>query len=228
MAYLEGFATIPRALLFDERMTHTMTRVYLVLSSHVNARQQCWPSMETIASESGVSERTAERTIRSLVELGAISVVPRRGGSRSQTNLYQLGVLPDPAEHADTDDGMGDHDDTGDGIHDDTGDTQNEHQRTITKNPPVSPQEDEQKRKPTLAEFEVTPELREWALREKPGVNVERETEKFRAWHTERRSKYTDWQRAWKNWIKGVRVSAEDKRVANVYRAAAILRGEGQ
>jgi hypothetical protein len=53
------------------------------------------------------------------------------------------------------------------------------------------------KRCPT--DFEVTPDLREWARMKYPGVNLERETEKFRD-HEYKHPK-TDWPAAWRTWI---------------------------
>lgn len=48
--------------------------------------------------------------------------------------------------------------------------------------------------------FVITPELFDWAGTEAPGVNVRRETEKFRD-HTFKTA-YSDWAGAWRNWIR--------------------------
>jgi hypothetical protein len=53
------------------------------------------------------------------------------------------------------------------------------------------------KRCPT--DFEVTSELREWARMNYPGVNLDRETAKFRD-HEYKVAK-TDWPAAWRTWI---------------------------
>jgi uncharacterized protein YdaU (DUF1376 family) len=48
--------------------------------------------------------------------------------------------------------------------------------------------------------FEVTPDMRQWAVDSCPGVNVERETAKFRD-HTFAAAR-TDWPGTWRNWLR--------------------------
>ena len=50
------------------------------------------------------------------------------------------------------------------------------------------------------AEFEVTAEMREWARIDAPGVDVDRQSAKFRD-HTFKTAR-TDWLATWKNWIR--------------------------
>lgn len=53
------------------------------------------------------------------------------------------------------------------------------------------------KRCPT--EFEITPDLRDWAKAKAPDVDVERETERFRDW--EFKHGRTDWPATWRTWM---------------------------
>jgi len=48
--------------------------------------------------------------------------------------------------------------------------------------------------------FVLTPAMREWAQQETPGVNVESETAKMRDW--EFKTPHSDWERAWRNWMR--------------------------
>ena len=50
------------------------------------------------------------------------------------------------------------------------------------------------------ASFEITPDLERWAAENAPGVNLQRETEKFRD-HTFKTA-YSDWHGTWRNWIR--------------------------
>lgn len=50
------------------------------------------------------------------------------------------------------------------------------------------------------SDFEVTPELRDWAARECAGVDVDRETAKLRD-HTFRNAR-SDWPAVWRNWMR--------------------------
>ena len=54
--------------------------------------------------------------------------------------------------------------------------------------------------------FVITPELFDWAGTEVPGVNVRRETEKFRD-HTFKTA-YSDWEGCWRNWMRRAADSA--------------------
>lgn len=49
-------------------------------------------------------------------------------------------------------------------------------------------------------EFAITPELREWARAESPGVDVDRETASFK--DHEFRTPHSDWPAAWRNWMR--------------------------
>lgn len=48
--------------------------------------------------------------------------------------------------------------------------------------------------------FEVTAEMRDWAASEAPGVNVDRETDKFRDYTFSKAR--NDWPATWRNWIR--------------------------
>lgn len=48
--------------------------------------------------------------------------------------------------------------------------------------------------------FAITPELEQWAAENAPGVDLKRETEKFRD-HTFKTA-YSDWDGTWRNWIR--------------------------
>lgn len=50
------------------------------------------------------------------------------------------------------------------------------------------------------ASFEITPDLERWAAEHAAGVNLQRETDKFRD-HTFKTA-HSDWSGAWRNWIR--------------------------
>lgn len=54
-------------------------------------------------------------------------------------------------------------------------------------------------RKRCPAEFEITPDLRDWAKAKAPDVDVDRETERFRDW--EFKHGRTDWPATWRTWM---------------------------
>lgn len=77
------------------------------------------------------------------------------------------------------------------------------HQTPREENPPaarVPPTASPRPAKKCPEGFEVTPELRRWAVDNCPGISIDRETEKFRD-HTFATAR-TDWSGTWRNWLR--------------------------
>jgi biotin operon repressor len=73
--------------------------VYSWLCYYANARDQnCFPSMNTLARQCGVSGRTIARTIKRLEQIGAIAIVHENG----KCNIYRLLDVPGKEETPDT------------------------------------------------------------------------------------------------------------------------------
>ena len=64
--------------------------VLLVLAIHANQDEVCWPSVETIAREAGVSERSVQDGIRDLEKAGLVA--SEGMGGRRLTKRYTLHV----------------------------------------------------------------------------------------------------------------------------------------
>lgn len=65
--------------------------VLSALAGFANSRtSECRPSIAAIAEKAGVSERTAQRAVRELEQLGLVRVMS--GGGRHLVNTYQLPV----------------------------------------------------------------------------------------------------------------------------------------
>lgn len=58
------------------------------------------------------------------------------------------------------------------------------------------------RRTPPPAQFEVTPELRSWALDAVPELDIGIETEKFLDHHRAAGSLFRDWNAAWRKWMR--------------------------
>lgn len=70
---LQGYATIPRAILHDQDIPADAKLVYLVLSSHVGQQTaEVWPSHATIAKDAGVSVSTVKRQLLFLKGRGLV------------------------------------------------------------------------------------------------------------------------------------------------------------
>lgn len=65
--------------------------VLTVMVDHANSEGVAWPSVETIASMSGVSEATARRALRKLVQHGWLTLLGGAGGGRT-TARYRVNL----------------------------------------------------------------------------------------------------------------------------------------
>ena len=62
--------------------------VLLLLADRADHEGSCWPSIGDIAKRTLASERTVQRAIKELVELGEIRV--KQNAARAGANLYQI------------------------------------------------------------------------------------------------------------------------------------------
>lgn len=78
--------------IFDhEDLSTSEICVAVVLASHVNDRtQDCFPRIETIAREAGLSERKVRQALQRLEQLGLIQRLVRCAGRLRNRNAYQL------------------------------------------------------------------------------------------------------------------------------------------
>jgi hypothetical protein len=98
----QGFATIPRWLLYRADVTIYAKVAYLVISSHANRSGTAWPSLQLIANEGSMSRESAKRGMDQLLALGVIErrARSRRDGGRG-SNIYSLVTMPDDSTPVD-------------------------------------------------------------------------------------------------------------------------------
>ena len=84
------FAIVPRWVI--QRATSNGLKVYAYLSDRANPDKgnTCWPSIETIANDTRLSESTVKRHIKELIELGALRREARQDGYIKTSNLYTV------------------------------------------------------------------------------------------------------------------------------------------
>lgn len=77
--------------LHDLGLSATDKVLLLGLANHVNAEDECWPSVTTLAEYAGTSYRTAQRHLAALEDAGRITRLRRRrtDGAHS-VYLYRL------------------------------------------------------------------------------------------------------------------------------------------
>ncbi len=73
----------------NEGLSHRCKVVYLYLKDRSDASGSCWPAINTIASDLGISRSTVKRAIHDLVQMGYLSKAGRYRSNGSHTsNLY--------------------------------------------------------------------------------------------------------------------------------------------
>ncbi|MDK9757652.1 helix-turn-helix domain-containing protein [Vibrio sp. D173a] len=73
----------------------TRKLVLLKLADNANDNGVCWPSYEYIADMCEIDRRTVMRHIKTLEEMGFVSVRTRKGEKGNSTNIYQLNLRGD-------------------------------------------------------------------------------------------------------------------------------------
>lgn len=172
--------------------------VLLAIADH-QGEIGAWPSIPTLAKMVNASERSVQRDIQELIDMGELIRHEQAAPSRGQykANLYWVN-LPSVAG------------DISGVTNNESGVTESQSgvtelasgvtvggaltiTRTITE--PF-------KRSTTLPnDFKVTESMFTWAVEKVPNLNLEEETEKFELYHSSKNSKFVDWSKAWRSWM---------------------------
>lgn len=77
--------------IYTEELPHRAKAVYMYLKDRSNRSGECWPGINTIAADLGLSRSTAKRALHDLIKGGLIVKEPRwrKNGSKS-SNLYVI------------------------------------------------------------------------------------------------------------------------------------------
>lgn len=81
--------------------------VYVVLRRRCNDAGMCWPAVETIAQDAGVTDRTVRRAIRRLVLAGMLQIEPQRDRRGLDAPHHYKVLPPIPRKQADTNASLG-------------------------------------------------------------------------------------------------------------------------
>ena len=91
------FTICQTKILADKRVSNTMFRVLMLLQSMMGVNGYCWPSYKYISEILGISERTAIRAIKELVNIGYVCKVKGTVGNTQEqsSNHYYINNNPD-------------------------------------------------------------------------------------------------------------------------------------
>lgn len=64
--------------------------VLIMLANYADESGKCWPSVQTLANDTGLSTATVKRVLKKLTDRGVLSRAQRRKGGMKTSNLYAL------------------------------------------------------------------------------------------------------------------------------------------
>lgn len=208
----------------NEFVTSTEKFAAVVVANYVNQDGQAWPYVNTVAETIGKSRDTAARALRGLVRKGVLVRVVQGGGARDQEDTTRPNLYVWNAKEAVERwrAGAGDADPGADQV-----DLPVHTPPTwVPVVPPLARTPDDAGRPPAPAprpepapkqaprptrgtrlpaDFTVTPQMRDWAARTTPDVNIGAETERFTDYWVAapgQRGVKTDWTATWRNWMR--------------------------
>ena len=62
----------------------------IMLANYSDASGKCWPSIETLCKDTGLSRPSVKRALRELVKLEFIKKITRKQGNLQSSNFYLL------------------------------------------------------------------------------------------------------------------------------------------
>lgn len=128
------FAILPEWILHAD-ISAGAVRLWAILNRYANSNGHAWPSRKTIAAVMRCSTATVDRAREELVEIGALTVIPRKTDAGDPTsNLYVLHTRPAGTSSPVTQ-GMVTHGGTGMGTSDDLNRTRVTHSHSGTSAP---------------------------------------------------------------------------------------------
>jgi len=90
-----GYGMLPRAVMFDKRLSKTAKVLYAYLASYSGAGKVSFPSKKSIKYRLGIGEATYQRKMSELLNTNYITVVQKRISGRLGCNEYYLNSNPD-------------------------------------------------------------------------------------------------------------------------------------
>jgi len=176
--------------------------VLLAIADH-QGEQGAWPSLGTLAKMAGASERSVQRDIETLEQLGELSVTrygsPTKG--RNKTNLYFVTLDDVTDSRIVSDDMTNQADDVTNRADDMTPVVVQTLNRDITRNKETRLAEDWYPSQKLLDMFKT-----KWPL-----LNADTQIENFKLWYLEKGTTHKNWDMAFQRWMNTNQEQAEKR-----------------
>lgn len=203
------FAIIPDWVL-DAGISDRAVRVYCILARYAdNESLQAFPSRGTLAERAGCNAKSVTRAVDELVDIGAVIKEHRKTGDAYQSNLYTLrrvGPATTPGRVTQ---------DPGVGSKSTPGRVTQDPLTITTELEPKNYNQSVQHAKPLTADDYVPSGAITADFETRyPGLRLDIELEKFRDHHMANGSRFKDWDRALRKWLRQASEWSKDARAA--------------
>ena len=189
--------------------------VLVALADFADEVGSCYPSQSTLARMTGQSDRTVRRHLKAMEKSGLIRRERRFGAGGSRTSDRYVLALSTPGQIDQRSDcpvvtvtsGQNDQRSSGPLT---TGQDDRYPPDTVSREPSLEPSGNRQGARATRGTripdgFTVTDDMRTWARKNTPGVDLDHATAKFTDYWTAvsgSKAVKVDWVATWRNWIR--------------------------
>lgn len=204
MSHQTRFGVVLARIATDTGIPHAAFRLYAVLATYADLDGLCWPSVTTLATALGVSERAVQQHMAVLVEQGLVT-----RENRSAEGLTTITRLTDlhhearlhPVKHGYTPPVKEPYTSPGEAQHRPEHTTSEQTKRTRGRRAVGFP---------TALAFDEA--LAAWTTSNCPDIDGPREFDKFRDHHLAKGSTFVDWRRAFYTWARKAQEWAEERK----------------
>lgn len=176
---------------FAQAIPPSAKLVLLALADHADSDGHCWPGIERLVEMTSLGRSSVIRSLAALEQHGMIERVRRS----NRSNTYRLGVVgvtmaPPQCHH-------------------DTPEVSLWHPGSVTMTPEPSVTINEPSKKRQVQrecrlpeDWQPDADLLAWAATSFPNLDIAHETDCFRDYFLGKGTRYLDWRRAWRNWMR--------------------------
>lgn len=203
--YGERFAITPEWVL-DAEVSDRAVRLWAVLNRFAGEKGEANPGRLRIAKRLRCSEKSVDRAMRELVQIGAVvaQAAYDDAGDRTANDYYLWPKTPVTRGGATVDPTGGDATDPRGGA------TADEVRRAMLKESHVEgdiegeavPAPKAKRATPFPDPFTITEAMNDWTRTNARGVDIIAETEQFADYHRAKGSTMKDWEAAWRTWMR--------------------------
>lgn len=90
MKIKKGFGKVDNSIIFDTSLTPEARFVYTCLACHADKKRECYPSIDTLLRETGMSKTTLYKHLKQLTDRGIVEKIQKKNGNLYSGIIYRL------------------------------------------------------------------------------------------------------------------------------------------